>query len=39
MNREDIMRWLNEGSTIYYFYLSGGIAISHPKVEGYDGVQ
>lgn len=39
MNREDIMRWLSEGSIIYYFYLSGGIAISHPEIKDYEGVQ
>lgn len=39
MDKEKVIEWLKDGSIIYYFYLSGGIAISNPKLTGYDSVQ
>ena len=39
MDKDKVLEWMAEGSIIYYFYLSGGIAISNPDIEGYKSVQ
>lgn len=39
MDKNEALEWIIEGSVIYYYYLSGGIAISNPNIEGYKSVQ
>lgn len=39
MNKKKTIKWLKQGSIIYYYYLGGGIAISNPKLSGYNSVQ
>ena len=34
MDKKETIKWLADGSVIYYFYLSGGIAISNPTITG-----